>query len=86
MTLAELRAELTDDVLQRAETLSWPNFEMSAIGRLGYVSGNDGWRALCPAMSFSDLRRLETALRTWTPRPVRRARPHPAVALHEPIQ
>lgn len=64
MTLAELRAELTDDVLQRAGALSWPRVELADLGhgRVGYVSGAESWRSLCGSLSLAELRGLTTVL------------------------
>jgi hypothetical protein len=62
--LTELRQYLEGEVLEQAETLRWPRFELRALGRRGYVLGTEAWRALCPSLSFSELRALSAVLAT----------------------
>jgi len=71
MNLAELRIQLTDEVLHRAEARSWPRLYLSALNRRGYVAGQDAWRALCPALTLGDLRHMNALLLAPPPPPER---------------
>ncbi|MFI5259850.1 MAG: hypothetical protein ACHQ01_09630 [Candidatus Limnocylindrales bacterium] len=70
MTLAEIRADLTDEILQRAEALRWPKVIWSDAGldsRRGYCQGDDAWRIVPLSMTLAELRQLRRWLMEEVP-------------------